>query len=57
MKVFIPFNEELMERLGLNIGELVPFQLEYECLSLEEQNELVDTSPDESPFLKTSLQS
>lgn len=32
MKIFVPFCESLVEELGLNLGELVPFQLEYECL-------------------------
>jgi len=31
MKVFVPFSETLLE-LGLNLGELVPYQLEYPCL-------------------------
>ena len=32
MKVFIPFSEELIEKLGLEMGDLVPFDLDYECL-------------------------
>ncbi|MFU8817667.1 MAG: hypothetical protein ACNA7W_20155 [Pseudomonadales bacterium] len=36
MKVFIPHSEsfsgEFIEELGLNLGDLVPFQLDYECL-------------------------
>ncbi|NIP14442.1 MAG: hypothetical protein GWM88_06810 [Pseudomonadales bacterium] len=31
MKIFIPFSEALVEESGFPIGELVPFQLEYEC--------------------------
>jgi hypothetical protein len=31
MKVFIPFSEALVEESGFPVGELVPFQLEYEC--------------------------
>lgn len=31
MKVFIPFSEALLEESGFPAGELVPFQLEYEC--------------------------
>ncbi|MFW6093109.1 MAG: hypothetical protein ACODAC_03980 [Pseudomonadota bacterium] len=41
MKVFIPHNEafsdRVMEELGLNLGDLVPFQLDYECLRLGEE--------------------
>ena len=33
-QVFVPFSEPLIEALGLSIGELVPFQLEYDCLHL-----------------------
>jgi len=40
MKVFVPYSEEvggrLMDELGLNLGDLVPFQLDYECLRLGE---------------------
>lgn len=40
MKIFVPFSEDLggklMDELGLNLGELVPFQLDYECLRLGE---------------------
>jgi hypothetical protein len=32
MKVFVPFSEELIEKLGLEMGDLVPFDLDYECL-------------------------
>ncbi|MCZ6658239.1 MAG: hypothetical protein O7C67_13160 [Gammaproteobacteria bacterium] len=35
MEVFIPFSEVMVEKLGLDLGRLVPFQLEYECLHLE----------------------
>ena len=31
MKVFIPFSEALVDESGFPAGELVPFQLEYEC--------------------------
>jgi hypothetical protein len=41
MKIFIPYTEELggklMDELGLNLGDLVPFQLDYECLRLGEE--------------------
>lgn len=41
MKVFVPYTEELggklMDELGLNLGDLVPFQLDYECLHLGEE--------------------
>ncbi len=59
MKVFVPFNEELFERLGLNIGELVPFQLEYECLRVDDQNDISEVSPitDELPPLAVDLHS
>lgn len=33
--VFIPYSEELHEELGA-VGELVPFQLDYECLRLKD---------------------
>lgn len=40
MKIFVPFSEDLGSRLmdepGLNLGDLVPFQLDYECLRLGE---------------------
>jgi hypothetical protein len=39
MKVFIPFESfsgELIDELGLNLGDLVPFQLDYECLRVGE---------------------
>ncbi len=36
MEVFIPFSEAMVEKLGLDLGRLVPFQLEYECLHFEE---------------------
>lgn len=32
MKVFVPVNDLLMERLGLTLEDLVPFDLEYEVL-------------------------
>ena len=31
-KVFVPFSEELMEKLGLGLDDLVPFDIEYEVL-------------------------
>ena len=37
-KVFVPFSEALIEELGLSIGKLVPFQLEYECLRMNESD-------------------
>lgn len=40
MKVFVPYTEELssqlMDELGLNLGDLVPFQIDYQCLRLAE---------------------
>ena len=59
MKVFVPFSEVLIERLGLNIGDLVPFQLEYECLRLEDQNDFSEVSSivNESPTLTVDLHS
>jgi hypothetical protein len=35
VKVFVPFSEALMEQYGCNLGELVPFRLEYECFPVE----------------------
>ena len=59
MKVFVPFNEALVERVGLNIGDLVPFQLEYECLRLEDQNDIseVFSIVEQSPSLTAGLHS
>ncbi len=37
MEVFIPFSEAMVEKLGLDLGRLVPFQLEYECLHFESE--------------------
>lgn len=40
MKAFIPFESfsgELIDELGLNLGDLVPFQLDYESLRLGEE--------------------
>lgn len=40
MKIFVPFTEDLsgklIDELGLNLGDLVPFQLDYQCLRLGE---------------------
>ncbi len=36
MKVFVPFSETLIEELGLSLGDLVPFNLDYECLRAHE---------------------
>ena len=36
MKIFVPFCESLVDELGLNLGELVPFKLDYECLRVGE---------------------
>ena len=59
MKVFVPFSEVLIERLGLNIGDLVPFQLEYECLRRADQNDISEVSPivEESTSLTADLHS
>jgi hypothetical protein len=35
VKVFVPFSEALIEQYGCNLGELVPFRLEYECFAVE----------------------
>ena len=32
MKVFVPIDDQLMERLGLTLDDLVPFDLDYEVL-------------------------
>lgn len=32
MKVFVPVTEGLIEKLGLSLEDLVPFDLEYEIL-------------------------
>ncbi len=59
MKVFVPFSEVLIERLGLNIGDLVPFRLEYKCLRREDQNDISEVSPivEESTSLPADLHS
>ncbi len=36
MKVFVPFSETLIEELGLSLGDLVPFNVDYECLRAHE---------------------
>ena len=36
MKVFVPFSEDLIARHGLSLGDLVPFDLQYECLRMRE---------------------
>ena len=36
MQVFIPHTEELMEQFGLSLEALVPFDLGYEVLHLED---------------------
>ena len=36
MKVFVPFSESLLEETGLDLGVLVPFKLEYECLRVNQ---------------------
>lgn len=33
-KVFVPFSEELLAAAGSPLGELVPFQLDYQCIRL-----------------------
>ena len=39
MKVFVPFSEELIEKLGLGMGDLVPFNLDYECLRTQDADD------------------
>ncbi len=51
--VFVPFSEVLIERLGLGIGDLVPFQLEYQRLHLNDRNDLSEVS---SPIEETNQQ-
>ena len=36
MKIFVPFQEELMDRLGASPDDLVPFDLGYEVLHMED---------------------
>jgi hypothetical protein len=36
MKIFVPFSEELMQRFDMGTDELVPFDLGYEVLRLED---------------------
>jgi hypothetical protein len=42
MKIFVPFSEPLVEALGLSLGELVPFQLDYPCLRLNDAGQFVE---------------
>ncbi len=52
MKVFIPFSEALIEQMGFSIGDLVPFQLEYQCLRMQESDpdaDAVDPSAEAAP--------
>lgn len=32
MKIFVPMDDTLMDRLGLTLEDLVPFDLDYEVL-------------------------
>lgn len=45
MKVFVPFSEDLVARHGLSLGDLVPFDLQYECLRLQEIDAKLDRAP------------
>jgi len=52
MKVFVPFSEALIEELGLSIGDLVPFQLEYQCLRVNKSapiSEQPESTQDPTP--------
>lgn len=33
-RMFVPFSEDLLAAAGSPLGELVPFQLEYQCVRL-----------------------
>ncbi len=33
-KLFVPFSEAVLAATGTSLGELVPFQLEYNCVRL-----------------------
>jgi len=33
-KVFVPFSEELLAATGSPLGELVPYQIDYQCIRL-----------------------
>ncbi|MCZ6710946.1 MAG: hypothetical protein O7B25_11335 [Gammaproteobacteria bacterium] len=44
MKVFVPFSEALIEELGLSIGDLVPFQLEYPCWRVNDSGRISEHS-------------
>ena len=53
MKVFVPFSEALIAETGIPVGELVPFQLEYQCLRLNEAGQfLLQPEPVEEPGTK-----
>ena len=39
MKVFVPVSESRIEELGLSLGDLVPFNVEYECLRAHEMEQ------------------
>ena len=36
MKVFVPISESMIEELGLSLGDLVPFSVDYECFRAHE---------------------
>jgi len=48
MKIFVPFSEPLIEATGLDLGRLVPFNLDYECVRLAGW-EAVDVSAEPEP--------
>ena len=32
--IFVPFSEDLVEKLDFTLGDLVPFSLDYDCIRL-----------------------
>lgn len=55
MKVFIPFSESLVEELGSSLGELVPFNLAYECLHVNEVVTPVASDQNTQPVTKAQV--
>lgn len=55
MKVFIPFSESLVEELGSSLGELVPFNLAYECLHVQEVVTSVASDQNMQPVTKAQV--
>ena len=49
MKIFVPFSEDLLAETGFTMGDLVPFNLEYRCLRLQEWESVEIIEPEDTP--------